>query len=77
MVLIGHFFAEVRKYKDHILFQEYESDVICAQYNHLVIATRFQLKTMKSRKNSKHKKWKLPIEIHNAIIENMPLAHFI
>ena len=30
IVLMGHFFAEVRKCKYHILFQDYESDVICA-----------------------------------------------
>ena len=52
MVLMGHLFVEVRKCKDHILFQDYESDVIWAQYSHLVIASRLQLKEVKSRKNS-------------------------
>ena len=28
MVLMGHLFVEVRKCKDHILFQDYDSDVI-------------------------------------------------
>ena len=77
MVLMGHFFVEVRKCKDHILFQDYESVVICAQYSHLIIASRFSLKAVKSRKNSKHRQWKLSIEDHNAILDNMPLVHFI
>ena len=38
MVIMGHLFAKVRKYKYHILFQDYELDVICAQYSDLVIA---------------------------------------
>ena len=77
MVLMGYFFAEVRKCKEHIFFQDYESDVLCAQYNHLVIASRLQLKAVKSRKNSKHRQCKLLIEDHNAILDNMPLEHFI
>ena len=77
MVLMGHFFAEVRKCKYHIIFQDYKSDVICSQYSHLVIASRLQLKAVKSRKNSKHRQWKLSIEDHNSILDNMPLAHFI
>ena len=77
MVIMGHFFTEVRKCKDHILFQDYKSDVICAQYSHLVIAARLQLKAVKSTKNSKHRQWKLLIEDHNSMLENMPLAHFI
>ena len=40
MVIMGQFFAKVRKCKDHIVFQYYESDVICAQYSHLVIAAQ-------------------------------------
>ena len=77
MVIMGHFFAEVRKCKDHIIFQYYESDVLCAQYSHLVIVAWLQLKVVKSRKNSKHLQWKLSIEDHNAILDNIPLAHFI
>ena len=67
---------EVRKCKDHIIFQEYESDVICAQYYHLVIETWLLLKAVKSRKNSKHRQSKLLIEDHNAILDNMPLVNF-
>ena len=77
MVIMGCFFVEVRKCKDHILFQDYVSNVICTQYSHLVIASRLQLKAVKSRKNSKHRQWKLSIEDYNAILDNMPLAHFI
>ena len=52
MVIMGHFFAKVRKCKDHIPFQDYMSYFICAQYSHLIIATGLQLKEVKSRKNS-------------------------
>ena len=31
MVLMGHLFEEVKKCNDHIIFQYYELDVICAQ----------------------------------------------
>ena len=40
MAIMGHLFVEVRKCKDHIIFQDYESDFICAQYSHLVIEAR-------------------------------------
>ena len=39
MVIMGHFFAKVMKCKYHIVFQDYKSDFICAQYSHLVIAS--------------------------------------
>ena len=38
MVLMGHLFTEIKKFNDHIIFQDYEPYVICAQYSHLVIA---------------------------------------
>ena len=75
MVLMGHFFEEVKKCKDHIIFQDYQPEVIYAQYSHLVIATRLQLKQVKSRK--KQRQWRLSIDDHDAILENLPLAHFI
>ena len=31
MVLMGHLFVEIKKCNDHIIFQYYELDVICAQ----------------------------------------------
>ena len=77
IIIMGHLFLELSKCKDHILFQDYDSDVICAQYSHLVIAARLQLKAVKSRKNSKHRQCKLSIEDHNVILDNMPLTHFI
>ena len=51
MVLMGHFFEEVKKFKDHIIFQDYQPEVIYAQYSHLVIATQLQLKQVKDRKS--------------------------
>ena len=75
MVLMGHFFEEVKKCKDHIIFQDYQPEVIYAQYSHLVIATRLQLKQVKSTK--KRRQWRLSIDDHDAILENLPLAHFI
>ena len=59
------------KTTSHIIFQDYEPYVICAQYSHLVIASRLQLKPVKTRKNTKNRQWKLSIEYHNAIIENV------
>ena len=58
MFIMGNLFVELRKCKDHIIFQDYESYVICSQYSHLVIAARLQLKEVKSRKNSKNRQWK-------------------
>ena len=75
MVLMGHFFEEVNNCKDHIIFQDYQPEVIYAQYSHLVIATWLQLKQVKSRK--KQRQWRLSIDDHDAILENLPLAHFI
>ena len=60
---------------DHIIFQDYQQEVIYAQYSHLVIATRLQLKQVKSRK--KQWQWRLSINDHDVILENLPLAHFI
>jgi len=77
MVLMGNLFAEVRKCNDHIIFQDYEPDVICYQYNHLVIAAQLQLKPVNTRKTFKNRQWKLLMEDHNSILENMPLAHLI
>ena len=31
MVLMGHLFTEIKKFNDHILFQDYAPYVICAQ----------------------------------------------
>ena len=75
MALMGHFFEEVKKCKDHIIFQDYQPEVMYAQYSHLVIANRLQLKQVKSRK--KQWQWRLSIDDHDAILENFPLAHFI
>ena len=75
MVLMGHFFEEVKKCKDHIIFQDYKPKVIYAQYSHLVIETWLQLKQVKSRK--KQRQWRLLMDDHDAILENVPLAHFI
>ena len=52
MVLMGNFFEEVKKCKDHIIFQDYQPEVIYAKYSHLVIETWLQSKQVKSRKKT-------------------------
>ena len=74
-VLMGHFFEEVKKCKYHIIFQDYQPEVIYTQYNQLVIETRLQMKQVKCRK--KQRQWRLSIDDHDAILENFPLANFI
>ena len=71
MVLMEHLFSKIRKCNDHIIFQYYELDVICAQYSHLVIVARLQLKLVKTRKKTKNHQWKLSIEDHNAILKKI------
>ena len=56
--------------ENYVYFQDYELDVICCQYSHLVCASRIKLVQVSSKKNIKNRKWKLLKYDHEQIIED-------
>jgi hypothetical protein len=53
IVLKGYFFQETHQIDTHVHFQDYQSNAISCQYNHLVCAARINLIEVQSRKKNK------------------------
>ena len=43
IILKGYFLQQTRMTENYVYFQDYEPDVICCQYSHLVCASRIKL----------------------------------
>ena len=59
VILKGYFLQRTRMNENFIYVQDYEPDVICCQYSHLVCASQIKLVQVTSKKNLKNRKWKL------------------
>ena len=53
IILKGYFFQQTRMNENYVYFQDYEPDVICCQYSHLVCASRIKLVEVPSKKKLK------------------------
>ena len=53
ILLKGYFFQETYQIESDVHFKDYQPDVICCQYSHLVCTTRITLIEFKSNKNLK------------------------
>ena len=77
IILKGYFLQQTRLTENYVYFQDYEPDVICCQYSHLVCASRINLAQVSLKKNLKNRKWKLSKYDHEQIIEDdIPLRCF-
>ena len=77
IILKGYFFQQTHMTENYLSFQDYELDVICCQYSHLVCASRIKLVQVPSKKNLKNRKWKLSKYDHERTIEDdIPLRCF-
>ena len=54
--LKGYFLQQTCMTENYVYFQDYEPNVICFQYSHLVCASRIKLVQVPSKKNLKNKK---------------------
>ena len=77
ILLKGYFFQETYQIERDAHFKDYQSNVICCQYSHLVCATRINLIEVKSNKKLKSRRWKISKFDHERIIEDdIPLRFY-
>ena len=77
IILKGYLLQQNHMTQNYVYFQDYESDVICCRYSHLVCASRIKLVQVPLKKNLKNRKWKLSKYDHEWIIEDhIPLWSF-
>eukprot|EP01018_Ginkgo_biloba_P028143 Gb_32992 [translate_table: standard] len=69
MVVMGHFFQNIAQNDSDMTYKDYHIDRIIFQYSHLIVAVRLSLAPIRGK--GKVKKWKLSIEDHEKIIENI------
>ena len=53
IILKGYFLQQTYTTENYVYFQDYEPDVICCQYSHLVCASRIKLVQVPSKKIKK------------------------
>ena len=76
-VLKGYHFQETHQTENEIHFKDYQHDVICCQYSHLVCATCIKLIEVKSNKKLKARRWNMLKFDHERIIEDdIPLRSY-
>ena len=73
IILKGYFLQQTRMTENYVYFQDYEPDVICCQYSHLVCASRIKLVQVSSKKNFKNRKWKSKYDHEHIIEDDIPL----
>ena len=77
ILLKGYFFSRNISNWRHAHFKDYQPEVICYQYSHLVCATRIKLIEVKSNKKLKARRWKMSKVDHERIIEDeIPLQSY-
>ena len=77
ILLKCYFFQETHQIESDVHFKEYQPDVICFQYSHLVCAACIKLIEIKSNKKFKARRWKMPKVDHERIIEDdIPLRPY-
>ena len=77
ILLKCYFFQETHQTESDIHFKDYQPDVICCQYSHLVCVARIKLIEVKSNKKLKARRWKMSKFDHERIIEdNIPLRSY-
>jgi len=77
ILLKGYFFQETYQIESDVHFKDYQPDVICCQYSHLVCAARIKLIEVKSNKKLKARRWKMSKVDHERIIEDdIPLRSY-
>ena len=77
ILLKCYFFQETYQTESEVNFKDYQPDVICCQYSHLVCAARIKLIEVKSNKKLKARRWKMSKVDHERIIEDgIPLRYY-
>ena len=59
ILLKCYFFQETHQTESDVHFKDYQTDVICCQYIHLVCAACIKLIEFKSNKKFKSRRWKI------------------
>ena len=59
ILLKGYFFQETYQTQRYVHFKDYQPDVICCQYSHLVCTACIKLVEVKSNKKFKARRWKM------------------
>ena len=70
ILLKGYFFQETYQTKRDVHFKDYQPDVICCKYSHLVCTAHIKLIEVKSNKKLKARSWKMSKVDHERIIED-------
>ena len=77
ILLKGYSFQETYQTESDVHFKDYQLDVICFQYSHLVCAARIKLIEVKSNKKLKSRRWNMSKVDHERIIEDdIPLRYY-
>ena len=77
MVLMGHFFENVKKQGGHITYRDFLLEYISYQYNHIVIAYPINLIEIKTKKGELMI-WKMTESEHEGIMDNfIYMSHYI
>ena len=71
ILLKGYFFQETYQNESDVHFKDYQLDVICCQYSHLVRTARIKFIEVKSNKKLKDRRWKMSKVDHERIIEDV------
>ena len=71
------FFQETYQTESDVHLKDYQPNVICCQYSHLVCVARIKLIEVKSNKIIKARRWKMSKVDHERIIEvDIPLQSY-
>ena len=73
ILLKCYFFQETYQTERDVHFKDYQFDVICCQYSHLVCAAHIKLIKVESNKKLKARRWKMSKVDHERIIDGIPL----
>ena len=77
ILLKGYFFQETHQTERDVYFKDYQPNVICCQYSHLVCVACIKLIEVKSNKKLKARRWKMSKVDHERIIEDInPLWYY-
>ena len=75
LVVMGHFFENLKKHENYIIYKYFKLEYLSCQYSPLVVVSWIQIIEMKVQ-SSEPKRWKMTKADYDRIMENcFPITH--